>query len=443
MKAAKQAQMQKNRALIHNKPYMALMASQLISNLGDWLHLIALLTLIGMKWQATPFEITGATLCMVIPMLLGGPFAGMLADRFERKRLMVLSDIARAFIVIGLVFVGQMWQVYALLLAKGLFDVLFSPAKNGKLKEIVPSEQLEQAVSYSAIIEQSSKIIGPAMGGVLTAAFGIAACFIIDAASFIISGAILLLVPGKMKMNSSTSYPQAATNATNEPKSSFWSELSAGLRIIITIPAIAYGLLTLAMVLLVLQIADSQLVVLFRDLPNIPESLLGWCIALSGIGTLIAAILLKWLKSLSTLAKMGAGGTLLGFVFAGAGLTVLYGPLDSLIAFIMISGFFLAGLGAGITFIPFQIMLQQRTPVHLTGRVFGTVTSVTSTASVVGPLFGGLLVTAFGPAPAFVLSGSVVMLIGALLLIFTRSIMSRDRETAAPVHTSAHAADPS
>ncbi|WP_237690711.1 MFS transporter [Paenibacillus caui] len=57
---------------------------------------------------------------------------------------------------------------------------MFSPAKNGKIKEIVPREQLDQAVSYSAIIEQGSKIAGPALGGLLTAAFGINACFLLE-----------------------------------------------------------------------------------------------------------------------------------------------------------------------------------------------------------------------------------------------------------------------
>lgn len=157
--------MQERRPLKHNRSFITLMAAQAISNLGDWLHLLAILTLVGIRWNATPWEITFTTLCAALPVLLTGPFAGALADRVNRKWLMIGADGARIVIVGGLIFADQIWHVYVLLILKSLFDVVFSPAKNGKLKEIVPQEQLGQAVSISSVIEQMSKIIGPALGG--------------------------------------------------------------------------------------------------------------------------------------------------------------------------------------------------------------------------------------------------------------------------------------
>lgn len=421
------------KGLFHNRAYMALMASQLVSNLGDWLHVLALLTMIGLKWNATPWEITASMLCMVLPMLLGGPAAGLLADKFERKKLMILSDAARIGIVLGLVFVTQLWQVYILLVAKSMFDVLFSPAKNGKIKEVVAPEHLDKAVSFSAVIEQGSKIVGPALGGMLAATFGIAACFVIDAASFFVSGLILLAVPGKRMVQEQNA--AAETDITEQKpgqKPGFWADMAAGMKVIAGIPLIAFGLLTLAMALLVLQIADSQIVVLFREIPGIPEDYLGWCITLSGVGTLAAAGMTGVLRRLSPLAKMGAGGALLGLVFAAAGVYALHGPFNHFGYVLMLGMFFLAGVGAGFTFIPFQVALQQRTPESLIGRVFGTVTSVTSAAAAVGPVFGGYLVTVFGPAPAFIVSGGLMALIGIVLLFFKPLIMKRDAASLEP-----------
>ncbi|AWB43331.1 MFS transporter [Paenibacillus sp. CAA11] len=414
-------------SLLKNRAYLALVGSQLISNLGDWLHILALLTLFGLKWQATPWQITGATLCIMLPTLLGGPLAGMLADRVERKKLMILSDGVRVILVLGMVFVQDIWQMYGLLVAKGLFDVIFSPAKSGKIKEIVERDQLDQAVSYSAIIEQGSKIVGPALGGLLTAAFGIGACFLIDAGSFLLSGLLLILVPGRR--NGGTRMANERSDGADQ-REGFWRELSAGMRTIAEIPVIAYGLLALALVLLVLQIADSQTVVLFREIPGIPEDLLGWCIALSGAGTLLAAGLVKLFRGFSPLAKMGAGGTVMGAVFAGAGLMAEYGPYGSAGHVLMACTFFAAGLGAGMTFIPFQIELQRRTPERLTGRVFGTVSSVTSAAALLGPVCGGYLVTTFGASPAFLISGSLMGLTGLALLMLKQSIMKRDLKQA-------------
>lgn len=428
-------EMKKGEGLLKNRPYVMLLASQLVSNLGDWLYFLALLTLIGLRWNATPWQITLTTLCMLLPTLLGGPLAGLLADRVERKRLMIISDLARMILLLGLVFVTELWQVYLLLIVKSSFDVIFSPAKNGKIKEIVPHHQLDQAVSYSAIIEQGSKIVGPALGGMLSAAFGLSSSFIINSVAFLISAIALIGVPTKSKLTTASVQEQEqvqgagdlAKKTEGSPKGGFWREVSAGLKIIADIPLIFFGLLTLAASMLVLQIADSQIVVLFRGIPGISEDLLGWCITGSGVGTFLAVAVNRILNKWSPLTKMSFGGMLIGLVFAGAGLLTLQGALGTIGTGLMLMLFLLGGLGAGLTFIPFQITLQKRTPEAMTGRVFGTVSSVTSAAAVIGPLCGGYLVTSFGPESAYMLSGGLMTLIGLAVLLFRKPIIKRDQ----------------
>lgn len=425
--------MKSGEGLLKNRPYVMLLTSQLVSNLGDWLYLLALLTLIGLRWNATPWQITMTMLCMLLPTLLGGPLAGMLADRVERKKLMIISDLARMVLILGLVFVTELWQVYLLLIVKSSFDVMFSPAKNGKIKEIVPHHQLEQAVSYSAIIEQGSKIIGPALGGMLSAAFGLSSSFIINSVAFLISAIALIGVPTKSNLTTASVQEQEqgtgglAKEAGGSQRGGFWREVSAGLKIIAGIPLIFFGLLTLASALLVLQIADSQIVVLFRGIPGVSEDLLGWCITCSGVGTFLAVGVNSIFRKWSPLTKMSFGGMLVGLVFAGAGLLALQGALGTIGTGLMLMMFLLAGLGAGLTFIPFQVTLQQRTPEAMTGRVFGTVSSVTSAAAVIGPLCGGYLVTMFGPEPAYILSGGLMTLLGLVLLLFRKPIIERDQ----------------
>ncbi|MBU5673538.1 MFS transporter [Paenibacillus brevis] len=421
-------EMKSGEGLLKNRPYVMLLTSQLVSNLGDWLYLLALLTLIGLRWNATPWQITMTMLCMLLPTLLGGPLAGMLADRVERKRLMIIADLARMVLILGLVFVTELWQVYLLLIVKSSFDVMFSPAKNGKIKEIVPHHQLEQAVSYSAIIEQGSKIIGPALGGMLSAAFGLSSCFMINSVAFLLSAIALWGVPARKRAAASVQEAgDSAKNLEGAEKAGFWREVSAGLKIIAGIPLIFFGLLTLASALLVLQIADSQIVVLFRGIPGVSENLLGWCITSSGVGTFLAVGVNSLLRKWSPLTKMSFGGMLVGLVFAGAGLLTLQGALGTIGTGLMMTMFLLAGLGAGLTFIPFQVTLQQRTPEAMTGRVFGTVSSVTSAAAVIGPLCGGYLVTMFGPEPAYILSGGLMTVIGLALLLFRKPIIERDQ----------------
>ncbi|WP_434748153.1 MFS transporter [Paenibacillus amylolyticus] len=407
--------------LKQNRAFVTLMISQAISNLGDWLHLLAILTLVGLRWNATPWEITFVTLSAALPILLTGPFAGALADRLNRKWLMIIADGARIIIVGAFIFADQIWHIYVLLILKSLFDVMFSPAKNGKLKEIVPHHQLAQAVSISSVIEQMSKIIGPALGGLLVAGFGITWCFVMDAASFLISGIILLWIPGHrviQRVDSDVTGVEEETAGSTRVKQSFWKETLEGIRMLASLPRVGTSLLLLAAAILFLQFADSQTVILFRQLPGISGDLLGWCVAASGVGTLIAAMSVRKWKTAGHGLKMGLGTAVTGLVIGTAGLVVGVWPSAGMGAqLLLISLFAMAGAGIGFAVVPFQILLQEQTPEPMTGRVFGTVGSVMTTSNILGPVTGGLLVTSFGVIPAFICSGILLTLLGVLYLL--------------------------
>ncbi|PYE42419.1 MFS transporter [Paenibacillus barcinonensis] len=411
-------------SLKQNRAFVTLMVSQAISNLGDWLHLLAIFTLVGLRWNATPWEITFVTLSAALPILLTGPFAGTLADRLNRKWLMITADGVRIIIVGAFIFADQIWHVYVLLILKSLFDVVFSPAKNGKLKEIVPHHQLAQAVSISSVIEQMSKIIGPALGGLLVAAFGVTWCFVLDATSFLISGIILLWIPGYrviQQASSDVTGVEEQTASSLRGKPSFWKETLEGIRMLAALPHVGTSLLLLAAAILFLQFADSQTIVLFRQLPGVSGDLLGWCVAASGVGTLLAAVSVRKWRSAGHGLKMGLGTAVTGLVIGTAGVVVSLWPSAGLGAhLLLISLFALAGVGIGFAIVPFQILLQEQTPESMTGRVFGTVGSVMTTSNIFGPVVGGLLVTSFGVIPAFVSSGILLTLLGVLYLFKPR-----------------------
>ncbi|OMD44394.1 MFS transporter [Paenibacillus odorifer] len=414
----------KESKLTANKPFMLLIAAQLVSNVGDWLHILALLTMVGFKWNATPWEITAISLCMAVPLLLGGPFAGYLSDRFNRKALMIGSDIARAAVVICLVFAGSLWQVYVLLLAKGCMDVLFSPAKSGKIKELVPAAQMDKAMALSSSIEQITKIVGPALGGLLVAAFGISVCYMIDSATFVLSAIILLGLP---RIAAIKKVDAEASAGETEVRKSFRQEMSAGLHVIAGMPVVLCGIVTLVLVLLMLQIGDSQIVTLFREIPGVNGDLLGWCVAASGLGTLLSALLVSRIGSgKHPLIFMGLGAVIMGVVFSSAGVVTAHGQAGIWMNIALFGSFMFAGVGAGLAFIPFNSMLQQRTPAEYTGRVFGTIGSLTSAAVILGPVAGGALVTASGPVSAFILSGLLTGLLGLGLLMLRGKIERRD-----------------
>jgi len=101
-------------SLFKNKQYIYLISSQIISSLGDWLDLLALLALVSINWKASPMEMACLMLCFSVPMILFSPFAGVLVDRYDRKKLMIISDIVRACVVTAIVFQTRYgWFTYS------------------------------------------------------------------------------------------------------------------------------------------------------------------------------------------------------------------------------------------------------------------------------------------------------------------------------------------
>lgn len=284
---------------------------------------------------------------------------------------------------------------------------------------------MDQAIALSSSIEQITKIVGPAAGGLLVAAFGISVCYIIDSATYLLSALILLAVPHVGKFRTE----RGQVVGTNpQERGSFRKEAGAGLRLIGMMPAVLSGVVMLVAVLMVLTIADSQTVTLFREIPGVSGDLLGWCVAASGLGTLCAALAIGRKGSgKHPLVLMSAGAILMGSVFVSAALVTEYGEAGLWMNVMLFGSFTLAGAGAGLVFIPFNSMLQRRTPEAYTGRVFGAVSSLTSAAVILGPVAGGALVTASGAVIAYVVSGVLTALLGAAMLVLRARIEGKDK----------------
>ncbi|MCA0987680.1 MFS transporter [Guptibacillus algicola] len=405
--------------LLRNRGYITLMIAQLISSIGDWLSIVAIITMVGLKWNATPIEVSLIILCLAVPMALFGPFAGTFADRFNRKTLMVVSDLVRAGLVLMLIFATTIWMVYICLFGIGMFAALFIPAKNGKLKELVPDDQMKSAMSITSMIDSGTKVLGPLLSGLLVTAFGANPVFLIDSATFILSAILLLTLPASVFSNESTV-------ETNGKAISFKEDFLQGVSFMKGNRFLLVGLSILTISLLILQLSDSQIIVLIRELTNASPDLFGILVTGSGLGMFFSGWLLAKkteykpiLLMLLGVCGMGVSFGLLA-VFTGMDLSysILWGPGLGLVA----------GFSAGIVFIPFQAAVQTDTPVHITGRVFGVINSATTTATIIGPLLGGILVTIFGVIPMFIATGSLLVMMSLVGLLFRSKIERREND---------------
>ncbi|MGE5701857.1 MAG: MFS transporter, partial [Clostridia bacterium] len=205
---------------------------------------------------------------------------------------------------------------------------------------------------------------------------------------------------------------------------SFMLEIKEGLRFVRSIPFLLYGMICFSLVMLGIQLVDSQIMILLRELKHVSTSFIGVTMGASGIGLLCIAVLLGKRRLTTPFQLMAAGAVGMGVAYACVGLSVS----NEGVAWWLIPVLFLGGgASVGMVFIPFQTQAQRSTPVELSGRVFGTVNSVVTAAVIIGPILGAVLVTGFGVITAFVIAGCSLILMGAAAFLLRNRVERSER----------------
>ncbi len=391
-----------NTTLFRIKDFRVLFAGHIIAVLGDWFGIIAIITLAGFRWQVSPFQMSMVIFSLAAPLVVFGPLGGVIADRVERGRMMVVVSFARAILLVIITTAGNIVFLCFLLAILGTLDACFLPAKNGKLKEISPPELINDAVIYSSFVDQGARVLGPALGGFFLVLFSIEAALYVNAAGYFISAVILCFL----------SKIERHQIRAGDQKESFWLELKEGFKVMQSVPLIMYGALIQVFVIFTFQIVDSQFVIMLRDMPGTKDAWLGYCLMASGIGTvLVTFFYLGRHKELNAKTSMIVGVLLYSMSVIGISLWGMFGVFPA--GFIPF--FLLWGASGALIFVKYSAYVQTNIPADYSGRVFGSLGSLMGFASLTGLLAGGFLVSTFGASNSFLLVG-VTMLIGGVWL---------------------------
>src|SRR5215510_473204 len=201
-----------------NRDFRRLWIGQLISELGTWFSFIAELGLVR-YYSGAPLSTVALLSARLLPFLVFAPFAGVLVDRFSRKKILISSDFLRALVALGYLAVrspAELWIVYVCGAAMSSFSVFFEGAKNAALPNLVtPREMLTANVMmYSTRFLQFA--LGSALGGVTAARFGYDAAFLVNSTSFVASGLLIWLIPGA-RMSKAAARPVPVQNKVASP----------------------------------------------------------------------------------------------------------------------------------------------------------------------------------------------------------------------------------
>ncbi|MDB5102279.1 MAG: hypothetical protein JWM80_6700 [Cyanobacteria bacterium RYN_339] len=385
-----------------NGAFRKLWAAQTLSALGDRAHQIAL------TWWTLAttgsLALTGAMLiATTLPFVLLGPVAGTAADRWPRKRVMVVCDVLRAGLVLGVAWLA--WQHLLtpplLLVASALITCLtafFTPAAMSVVPALVPPERVLAATARMEASIEGMGILGPAIGGLVVAAWGAEGAFAINGLSFLASALLLGVL----------AVPPVEAPETPEP---FLQAMGGGLRVLRAHPTVAGALAGLAA-----GNVFSTPVLLFlpyfaKDVFLVGARGLGWLEACLGVGTVVAAVAWGRVGQVRRRFPVVAGG------FAGMGLMVLAMGLWPLYP-VHLAALLGTGLLLGSINVVILAWFQERVPAPELGRFFGIMTSVS--LGLVPMSFGayGLLTAVATPAHLLVVNGvGLLCVAGGLCLV--------------------------
>ncbi|HET6891243.1 MAG TPA: MFS transporter, partial [Pyrinomonadaceae bacterium] len=177
-----------------NHDFRQLWLGQVISQTGDWFNTIALYTII-LNLTGSGRDIGLLLVARFLPSFIFGPLSGVVADRFSRRSIMIISDLLRAVVVLGFLFVrraDQLWIIYVLTVLQLGLSTFFEPAKTAAIPSIVSDRELVAANAISAVTWSVMLTLGAAIGGVITGWFGTNVAFVLDSLTFVLSALLIV-----------------------------------------------------------------------------------------------------------------------------------------------------------------------------------------------------------------------------------------------------------
>lgn len=348
--------------LRRNRDFRLLWSGQVISQLGDWFDTIALFTLV-LRLTGSGRAVGLVLVARFLPSVVLGPLSGVVADRFNRRHVMIASDAARAAVVLGFLFVRrpeQVWLVYVLTILQLGFSAFFEPARSAAVPSVVSERDLVAANSISSVTWSAMLTLGAAIGGPVTGWFGTDAAFVIDSLTYVASALLIASVrlPRRLPREKRKLTVAKALGVTDtlEGLRYVWTRPRV-LAVLLVKPAwgLGGGILTL------LPVFGEKI------FPVAGSAAVGMSVlyAARGIGTAVGPILTRRFYS-ETRRQMQRA---IGFAFIVAGLFyVLFGTSQSFTLALLFLA--VAHMGGSVLWVFSTVLLQSMVEDDFRGRVF-------------------------------------------------------------------------
>jgi len=365
--------------------------AQIISDFGDSLTFITLLFLVQ-RLTGSTVALAGLAISITIPSLLFGVVSGVFVDRWDRRKVMLVSDLLRGVVVLGLIFVRSadlVWLAYVLAFAHASIATLFDPAKSALLPRLVAKDNLLAANSVSQTSEIVSGLAGTAAAGLLAASLvDLWPIFVIDAGTFFLSAYFISRIAVRSE--------EEPANVSNSG-TGVWAEIIDGFRVITGSRPLMGVVLSGAIGMLGLGAINVLMVPLIIDELSVSESWFGLIQGSQVLGMLVAGVVIAVLAGRFRESSLIVGGLIVvGVMIAAIGRV---SSVWQLMVILMVVGLAVVPIGAAA-----GTLVQTLVPDELLGRVGASMETVTSTASVVSMGFAGVVAATIGTRNVYTIS---------------------------------------
>ena len=406
-------------SLLGNWNFSALFLGGFISNVGSYFTSIAIIFLALTYTSHLPEnEATRAVALMttftLAPMLLLGPIAGVISDKFDRKKIMVLGDFLGAISAFGLIFATQIWHLYIFAIINSSVRQFFYPAKTASIPRIVKQDQLLTANGFIQTSSNVARLIGPVLAGFLAGIFGFQIAFIIDGISYVVSAVLIFTIKKDLK----PPVPEERLSMK-----SMIVGMRDGFKFSFKDRIISFVIILFAFVIFLIGMIDPLIVPYMNFEFGMTEQDFGLIMSFSAISGIIAAVILSIKGELKKkLTFMTITVMVASFCLAFMALAP-YLPGGFVWIYV---GFALVGvINVGFN-IPFSTLLQTIVRNEHLGKISGVIDFVINSASLIAAVIAATLA---GIIPTAIIYGIIAILIliaGVIGIIVIRALKLED-----------------
>lgn len=380
------------------KRFYLFLASSTISNAGDWLSLIALMVLCYDK-TSSPLGVSSILIARALPTLFLSFYAGAIADRFDRKKVMLFSNILRGCCMFALVFTSNLSVLYSVSLVAAALGSFFNPAAEATIPQIVRKENLPIANSLINVGKMFAMIAGPAAAAMSIKYLGIHATFLMDAISFVLFGVVICFIP----------IPKLDI-LTRAKESSILKDVTLGLKFIFAHRSVLVMLASYGAACCTMGALGTLELVFCSKVLLVDASIYGKIVAIAGLGAIFGSLI----YTRAGRADNAANIYFLGLCLFGFGISIFsfQTVLLATIPFLLMEG-----VGESFFSIAARCYLQNVVPSEMLGRIMGHKDLTEKLGMLAGMASAGIMATYFEVKMALLFFGAGLLFLGITLAI--------------------------